>query len=39
LLAGQRIATYERITMVARAAAEFPAILWLVIKGANARKA
>jgi hypothetical protein len=39
LLAGQRIATYERITMVARAAAEFPVILWLVIKGANARKA
>ena len=39
LLAGQRIATYERITMVARAAAEFPVILWLVIKGADARKA
>jgi hypothetical protein len=37
LLAGQRMAVYERITMLARAAAEFPAILWLVIKGADAR--
>jgi len=37
LLGGQRIATYERVTMFARAAAEFPAILWLVIKGAEAR--
>ena len=36
LLAGQRVAVYERITMLARAAAEFPAILWLVIKGADA---
>jgi hypothetical protein len=36
LLAGQRVAVYERITMLARAAAEFPAILWLLIKGADA---
>jgi hypothetical protein len=39
LLGGHRIALYERVTMLARAAAEFPAILWLVIRGANAHRA
>ena len=38
LLAGQRIVLYERITMLARAAGELPAILWLVIKGADVRR-
>ena len=37
LLAGQRIVLYERVTMLARAAAEFPIMLWLLIKGADAR--
>ncbi len=36
LSGGQRIAGYEPITMVARAAAEFPTMLWLLIKGADA---
>jgi hypothetical protein len=36
LLGGQRIVLYERITMLARAAGEFPIILWLLIKGADA---
>jgi hypothetical protein len=39
LLSGHRIVFYERVTMLARAAAEFPAILWLVVKGANAHQA
>jgi hypothetical protein len=39
LLAGQRIVLYERITMLARAAAEFPTMLWLLIKGADSRRA
>lgn len=39
LLAGQRIALYERVTMLARAAGEFPIMLWLLIKGADARRA
>lgn len=37
LMAGQRIVLYERVTMLARAAGEFPIILWLLIKGADAR--
>jgi hypothetical protein len=37
LLGGQRIVPYERVTMLARAAAEFPTILWLLIKGADVR--
>jgi hypothetical protein len=35
LLAGQRFVLYERVTMLARAAGEFPIILWLLIKGAS----
>src|SRR5437764_5594704 len=35
LLAGQRFALYEGVTMLARAAGEFPIILWLLIKGAS----
>ena len=38
LLAGHRIALYEQVTMLARAAGEFPMILWLLIKGADVRK-
>jgi hypothetical protein len=37
MLAGQRIDLYERVTMLARAAGEFPIMLWLLIKGADAR--
>lgn len=37
LLGGQRIILYERVTMLARAAGEFPTMLWLLIKGADAR--
>jgi hypothetical protein len=37
LLAGPRIILYERVTMLARAAGEFPIMLWLLIKGADAR--
>ncbi len=37
MLAGQRIVFYERITMLARAAGEFPIMLWLLIKGAYVR--
>jgi hypothetical protein len=39
LLAGQRIVIFERVTMLARAAGEFPIILWLSFKGADARPA
>jgi len=39
LLAGHRIILYERVTMLARAAGEFPIMLWLLIKGADARRA
>jgi len=39
LLAGQRIVVYERATMLARAAGEFPIMLWLLIKGADVRRA
>ena len=39
LLAGQRIVLYERLTMLARAAGEFPVMLWPLIKGADARRA
>jgi hypothetical protein len=35
LLGGRRVVIYERITMLARAAGEFPIILWLLIKGAD----
>lgn len=38
LLGGHRIILYERMTMLARAAGEFPIILWLLIKGANAQR-
>lgn len=38
VLAGQRIVLYERVTMLARAAGEFPIMLWLLIKGADARR-
>jgi hypothetical protein len=37
LLAGPRIVLYERVTMLARAAGEFPIMLWLLIKGAERR--
>jgi hypothetical protein len=37
LFAGRRIVLYEQATMLARAAGEFPVMLWLLIKGANAR--
>jgi hypothetical protein len=36
LLDGQRIILYERVTMLARAAGEFPIMLWLLFKGAEA---
>jgi len=39
LLDGPRIVLYERVTMLLRAAGEFPIILWLLIKGADARPA
>ena len=32
-----RIILYERVTMLARAAGEFPIMLWLLIKGTDAR--
>ena len=32
---GSRIILFERVTMVARAAGEFPIMLWLLIKGAR----
>jgi hypothetical protein len=38
LLAGHRIVLYERVTMLARAAGEFPIMLWLLIKGADVRR-
>ena len=38
LLEGPRIIPYERVTMLARAAGEFPIMLWLLIKGADARR-
>jgi Domain of unknown function (DUF4386) len=38
LLAGPRILLYERVTMLARAAGEFPIMLWLLIKGADVRR-
>jgi len=37
LLDGRRIILYERLTMLARAAGEFPIMLWLLIKGADVR--
>jgi Domain of unknown function (DUF4386) len=39
LLAGHRIVLYERVTMLARAAGEFPIMLWLLIRGATVRPA
>ena len=36
ILGGERIVAYERITMLARAAGEFPIMLWLTIRGASA---
>lgn len=39
LLGGPRIMAYERVTMLARAAGEFPIMLWLLIKGADTRSA
>jgi hypothetical protein len=38
LLDGPRIILYERVTMLARAAGEFPIMLWLLIMGADARR-
>jgi len=38
LLAGHRIILYERVTMLARAAGEFPIMLWLLINGAKVRR-
>lgn len=38
LLDGQRFVLYERVTMLARAAAEFPIMLWLLIMGADAQR-
>src|SRR6266513_3579386 len=37
LLTGPRNILYERATMLARASGEFPIMLWLLIKGADAR--
>ena len=39
LLDGPRIIRDERLTMLARAAGEFPIMLWLLIKGADTRPA
>ena len=39
LLAGHRIILYERVTMLARAAGEFPIMFWLLIKGADVPQA
>src|SRR5256714_3557325 len=38
LLDGPRVIFYERVTMLARAAGEFPIMFWLLIKGADARR-
>lgn len=38
LLGEPRFVLYERITMVARAAGEFPIMLWLLIKGVDTRR-
>ena len=38
LLTGPRNILYERATMLARASGEFPIMLWLLIKGADARR-
>jgi Domain of unknown function (DUF4386) len=38
LLDGRRIILYELVTMLARAAGEFPIMLWLLIKGADAHR-
>lgn len=37
LLDGSRIILYERVTMLARAAGEFPIMLWLLVKGGDMR--
>jgi hypothetical protein len=36
-LGGERILLFERITLLAKAAGEFPLMLWLLIKGADVR--
>jgi hypothetical protein len=36
-LAGERIPIFERITLLAKAAGEFPLMLWLLIKGTDVR--
>ncbi len=38
LLGANHFLVYERITMLARAAAEFPTMLWLLIKGADTQQ-
>lgn len=38
LFADQRFILYERVTMLARAAGEFPIMLWLLIKGVDAHR-
>lgn len=38
MMGGHRIVLYERVTMLARAAGEFPIMLWLSIKGADVRR-
>ncbi len=37
LMGGARYMLFERVTMLARAAGEFPIMLWLLIKGADVR--
>ncbi len=37
LMGGARFMPYERVTMLARAAGEFPIMLWLLIKGVDVR--
>jgi hypothetical protein len=39
LLDGQRFLLFERLTLLARAAGEFPIMLWLLIRGVDARGA
>jgi len=38
LLGGTRLVPYERATMLARAAGEFPIMLWLLVRGGNVRQ-
>jgi hypothetical protein len=39
LVGGQRFLLFERLTLLARAAGELPIMLWLLVKGADARDA